>query len=370
MNKICYIGNFASHYRQSIFNLMDKELKCDFIFGAHVGDIKKMDYSVLCHFKREVENLVLVKNLFYFQRGVIKELFNYDILIMVGEPYCISTWIILLLAKIFHKQVYLWSHGWYGHENCLKSFIKRIFFRLCSGVFLYGQYAKHLMIGQGFNSKKLFVIYNSLSFDEQVKIREAVTDSLIYRSYFNNENKNIIFVGRLTKVKRLDLLISAIANLKVKGLYYNVIFIGDGQMREELKSYCSQLSLNCQVWFYGACYDEKVLANLIYNADLCVSPGNVGLTAIHSLTYGTPVITHNNFSYQMPEFEAIRDGITGSFFEYNDVDSLAKTIENWLESPRDRNSVRNACFEEISSKWNPHLQILVLMKTILGREKP
>ncbi len=68
-----------------------------------------------------------------------------------------------------------------------------------------------------------------------------------------------------------------------------------------------------RIWLYGACYDEEIIGELIFNAQLCVSPGNVGLTAMHSLVYGTPVITHNNFSNQSPEFEAIIDGKTGSF---------------------------------------------------------
>jgi glycosyltransferase involved in cell wall biosynthesis len=42
--------------------------------------------------------------------------------------------------------------------------------------------------------------------------------------------------------------------------------------------------------FYGESYNERELAPLIALADVCVSPGNVGLTAIHALTYGTPVI--------------------------------------------------------------------------------
>ena len=43
--------------------------------------------------------------------------------------------------------------------------------------------------------------------------------------------------------------------------------------------------------FQGAVFDESN-SELIYHSDLCVSPGNVGLTAIHSLTYGVPVATH------------------------------------------------------------------------------
>lgn len=81
------------------------------------------------------------------------------------------------------------------------------------------------------------------------------------------------------------------------------------QLQQQVKSY----NLANNIWFYGACYDEIKNAALIYNADLCVSPGNVGLTAMHSMVFGTPVITHNDFKWQMPEFEAIEPGKTGDF---------------------------------------------------------
>ena len=56
----------------------------------------------------------------------------------------------------------------------------------------------------------------------------------------------------------------------------------------------------------GECYSEETNAKLIYNADLCVAPGNIGLTAIHVMMFGCPAITHNDFKWQMPEFEAIK----------------------------------------------------------------
>ena len=100
-------------------------------------------------------------------------------------------------------------------------------------------------------------------------------------------------------------------------------------------------------------------------ADLCVSPGNVGLTAMHSMVFGTPVITHNCFKYQMPEFEAIRLGETGDFFEYNDSHSLAATISHWFQIKQDkRDEVRVACYQEIDNEWTPEFQMDVIKKNL------
>ena len=123
--------------------------------------------------------------------------------------------------------------------------------------------------------------------------------------------------------------------------------------------------LNDQVWFYGASYDEKTNAELIYNADLCVSPGNVGLTAMHALIFGCPVITHNYFEWQMPEYEAIHAGNTGDFFKMDDIADLIATISKWFAVKSDkREEVRKACFKEIDTNWNPYYQMDIIKKNI------
>ena len=320
--KVCLIYNYAQHYRTNIFTLMDKKIQCDFVFGNKMGDVKKMDYSTLSHFKKEVDNITFIRKPIYYQKGVISLLKeNYTTYLILGDIHCLSTWLMLLLTKFSKKKIYLWSHGWYGRESAIKSIIKKIFFSLADGTFLYGNYARKLMIKEGLNESKLFIIHNSLSYDEQFAIRKELKPSSIYKNHFRNNFRNLIFVGRLTKVKNLELLLNAVALLKSQYLDVNLTFIGDGTMKDELVKQVQQLGIE-RVWFYGACYDEKELSCLIYNADLCVSPGNIGLTAIHSMSYGTPVLTHNNFPYQMPEFEAIEDGITGTFFEYENYDSL------------------------------------------------
>ena len=119
------------------------------------------------------------------------------------------------------------------------------------------------------------------------------------------------------------------------------------------------------VWFYGSCYDEEENARLIFNADLCVSPGNVGLTAIHSLTFGTPVLTHDDFIWQMPEYEVIKDGKTGCFFEKDNAENLAKKIMGWFDIiSYSREEVRKSCFEVIDKEWNPYYQMKVFQEII------
>lgn len=363
--KLCLILNVAPHYRKGIFKLIDRTYDAYFVAGSENGDIKSLDMS---NFRNKV---VYTKDIKFngrriWQKGILKYAFkDFDTYLMSEDIYKVNHWIFLLLCKIMRKKVYSWTHGWYGKETKIKIIIKKIFFRLFSGVFLYGEWARELMIKEGFNSEKLWVIHNSLDYSYQLDIRNKDLKSSIYLDYFKNENPTLIFIGRLTKVKKLESILTVMKNLESKGLLTNLIFVGGGEEKEFLEKETQILGLQDRVWFYGSCYDDKINAKLIANADLCVAPGNVGLTAMHTMVFGTPVVTHNDFKWQMPEFEAIKQGNTGDFFEKDNIQSMTNIVYNWLINNKNRrDEIRNICYNEIDMYWNPQYQINVIKKII------
>ena len=219
------------------------------------------------------------------------------------------------------------------------------------------------MVHKGFHEEHLFTIHNSLDHKSQVDLRNSLKESDIYTKYFNNNYPVLIFIGRLTPVKKLNQLIDELGVLNAKGEQYNLVLVGDGSEKNNLQQLVNRTKLNDKVWFYGACYDEYQNAELIYNADLCVAPGNVGLTAMHTMVFGTPVLTHNDFKWQMPEFEAIVPNKTGYFIKSGDTTDLADKIEQWFnDKVNSREIVRNACYNEIDTSWTPQFQLEVLKK--------
>lgn len=363
--KLCIIYNAAPKYRERIFSLIDDYYDCDWYFGHTKTDIKEMDTSVLKHvtYYKTVGN-----NKVSWQRGIIKLLFKkqYENFLMLAESRNLTIYVLLFLLRFFpEKKIYLWTHGLYGKESSIETKLKLWIYNHSSGVFLYGNYSKELLLRNGFPENKLFVIHNSLFYERQKAIRDSIKPSDIYVKHFSNNNPVIIFIGRLTQVKRLDILINAVALLKQRGNAYNIVFVGDGETRQYLEHLVAETGLTSNVWFYGACYDEQTNAELIYNADLCVAPGNIGLTAMHTMVFGCPVITHDNFKWQMPEFEAIHPNSTGCFFEYDNIESLAKTISNWFAAKQtQRETVRQACYNEIDTQWTPQFQLEVIKKVL------
>lgn len=365
--KLCVIYNTAPRYREDIFRAIDKEYDCDWYFAPTKTDIKEMDTSFLKRvtYYKTCGNI----NQLYWKQGILGLLFKkeYQNFFMLAESRSLTDYFFLWVASRFFpkKKVYIWTHGWYGKESQQEAKLKLWMFRHVSGIFLYGNYAKKMLLQQGVAEKKLFVIHNSLYYDQQIALRKSICSSDIYTSYFGNNNPVIIFIGRLTEIKRLDILVKAVVVLKERGELYNIVFVGDGVMCRELDRLTQEMVLKDSTWLYGACYNERINAELIYNADLCVAPGNVGLTAMHAMVFGCPVISHNDFKWQMPEFEAIKSGITGDFFKRDNVQSLAESISCWFaKKAYDREDVRKACFNEIDTQWNPYFQMEVIKKNL------
>lgn len=364
--KLCCVFNTPSHYRELIYSHIENSYDCDWYFEETDNKLKEFDISKFLHTKRlKTFNLGPI----YAVRGMMSILANknYHDFLMMGHSRNISTFMFVIIKRLFYpsKKIYLWTHGLYGKESRTELLWKKLLLTSADELLIYGDYACNLMKNAGFRKSTLHAIHNSLDYAAHLKIRESIQPLDIYIKHFENSAPTLIFIGRLNPVKRLDMILHSISSLKQNGETYNIIFVGDGPDADKLKSISRELEIDDQVWFYGACYDERRNAELIFNADLCVAPGNIGLTSIHALTFGCPAITHNDFHHQMPEFEAITEGKTGMFFERGNQESLTQTIERWFKQENyDREKIRLYCYKEIDNNWNPDYQMRVLKSVI------
>jgi glycosyltransferase involved in cell wall biosynthesis len=160
------------------------------------------------------------------------------------------------------------------------------------------------------------------------------------------------------------MLLDAVAKLRERGRPVNVAIIGDGPERAALQAHAERLGL--KVAFLGACYDEARIGEVLLASNACVAPGQVGLTAMHALAFGVPVVSHGDPSKQMPEFESIVPGSTGSLFQEGNLESLATAIEPWIRTSVIEPATRDACRTMIDRFWNPAFQTEVILRAVDG----
>jgi len=307
-----------------------------------------------------------------WQPKVLGRLFkkNYDAVIMLGSIYYISYILAIPILKFFKIPIIFWTHGFLGKDNLLIKNLRHLFYRQGDANLLYGQRAIEIMKNSGYyNNIYLDAIYNSLDY----KILESINLSQldianIKESFFQfPELPLIIATGRINKEKKFDFLLHALEKSnKEYGVKFNLLIIGNGSELKYLKSLAIEKEIREYVKFTGAVYGCKVYEYLI-SSDLCVIPGNVGLSAMHALSSGIPVISHNNFDIQMPEYEAIIDGVTGSFYEYNNIDDLVVKIHSWILDNEKLRKSSIQCKKIIEQKYHVNYQIKVIkncLKTV------
>lgn len=361
-----YFNAIFPHYREEQWDLilsdkiLDIKIYCSNkkLFGIESA----FDYYSLKYPNKlkKLKNYIIFKRIIFWQsKTILTSLFgNYQNYIFLGEMNVISTWISAVILRIRNKRVYFWTHGLYGNESKIKYFLRIIFYKICNEIIVYENHSKKLLQKNIFlKNKEIHIIYNSLNFTLQnelyLKLRES-NNSLMFDTFKNNL-KTILFVGRLNDNKKINLAIEAIKKINSSIERLNFLIIGNGPELE---------NINCQIANYrtikriNGIYDEKILAEFIFHSDLMISPGNVGLNAIHSLTYGTPVCTHGDIIFQMPEFEALNRS-NSIFFTKDDLCSLVQKLEEWLcnsEPFADKDLIRKVIIE----KYNPKNQIRIL----------
>ena len=382
MQKVFLFTNIAPLYRQPLWEklLNSKSFELHIYYGREPGTgFKEIDRDTP-EIKKNKSRLINVKNFWFrkkvliWQSGIISTcLFEkLDISIFTGEMYILSTWLAAIICRLRKVQVVFWGHGIYGNEGKLKLFFRILFYKLAHKHLLYERKGKKMMIENGFVSDKIYVVFNSLNHALHLSFRNELSKLYkeeVFQFFAEPELPVLVFIGRLTVVKKLDILINAIKFLNESIVKYNLLIIGDGSERIQLETIAEEGINSKYIHFTGAIHDEDQTGKYIYFSDLCVSPGNVGLTAIHSLSLGTPVCTHDNLSNQMPEVESINDGVNGCFFKENDYLHLAAQIENWLKIKQGREQIRNSCHKIIDKYYNPDYQISVIT-TLINNDKP
>lgn len=370
--RVAIAYHFFAHYRSAVLTELLADASHDYLL---VGDLTSTVEPTIKAWlppdmKRYVAAPCRMVGPIMWQSGLICLSLRRDLktIVYLGNAAWPATWISVLLARLMGKRVLFWTHGWIRRETGLKAIFRNTFYRLAHGLLLYGHVAKMIGLANGFSADRLHVIYNSLDYPQQKQQRIQTTEPQlqeIRRSLFPKERPIIVCTTRLIPVRRLDLLLQAVRKLADQGTSCNLLLVGDGPERPTLESQAREMGLS--VCFYGACYDEAKLSQLMMASNVTVAPGKVGLTAMHSLAYGTPVVTHGDADHQMPEWEAITPGVTGSFFQRDDVDSLAQAILPWVRQIGTRPATRQACLNIIERFYHPAFQCRTIHRAVDGK---
>ncbi|MCD4705018.1 glycosyltransferase family 4 protein [bacterium] len=343
--KIVLIVPILAHYRKDIYNYLSNSDEFEFIFFGgnryeNIKSIKGINSKTFNYF-----SFSFLKHKFYFLEGVIKNILKIkpDAIIVSGVDFhLIHTLILFVLYRILlRKKFYWWSQGTMGHQGKFGWLMRKMVYKLSSGILLYSEAGKKNLLQMKIKSEKLTVVNNSLNVEDYGYLHHNILENLR-----KDNNFDILFSGRLTHKVKLEILIQALNQIKNSGINdFRCYVIGDGDLGK-YKKMAKEYHVDDHMMFLGSLYGHDAHKYFL-ESDLFVYPGGIGLSILHALSFGLPVITTDNFSLHFPEIELLEPGVNGDFYKDEDPMSLADIILKWknnvLESKKyySKNCIRS-----------------------------
>ena len=163
------------------------------------------------------------------------------------------------------------------------------------------------------------------------------------------EHPTVLYLGRLARYKRVDLIIRAVALLHERGTPARLIIGGRGDARADLKRLTAELELGDHVRFAGfVSEDEKrELFRRTWVHALTSPKEGWGISNMEAAACGTATVASDSPGLR----DSVRHGSTGFLAPHGQVDALADLLERVLSDPslRDRLGMQARAFAELYS---------------------
>ena len=284
---------------------------------------------------------------FMWQKGLtLKGLGKGDVIVVCGDIHQLSSLWIAFKAKCKGIKVV-----WWGHHKTATSLSRNVRIRLAIAkwfsdvILVYTRTGIEYLLNMGFEKGRVLATGNTI---DQKPICDAI-ESYDGQDPFKGKIGFLCCSVLREKVK-LDLAIRALSDDRLLDVVLAVI--GEGPAKQGYMNLASELGVSDRTIWVGATRDQKVMAPWFLNAKGFVYPGSVGLSILHAMSYGLPVIVHDNPEHQMPEYEIMEDGNTGLCFKEDSVDSLVEKMVMMKEDSNLRNRMSKIAKDYALSKYS------------------
>jgi glycosyltransferase involved in cell wall biosynthesis len=307
-------------FRISLFREISKKAKIPVIVAAGKAQKFNARNSILKDDKikiHQVSNFFILKNFLIYQKGVMDLLSKNQFECVIAEfnIRIISNYFILWYCRKNRIKFIWWGHGFGPRSVGVIKWLRLKLINLADGLLLYDYNSAKRFIDLGVIEEKIFVAPNSINVNLIKNYRKQLDPK---------DRQYILYIGRLIPKKRVDLLLKSFAKIKNQ-IHYDLLIIGNGPELEKLKEFSRSNNLSDRVLFLGEIVDENELSKYFNNSIMSISPGYIGLSAIHSLAYGVPLVVSRDEPHS-PEIVIFNDGHNGQFFKTNSVTNLSSVI--------------------------------------------
>lgn len=284
----------------------------------------------------------ITEGLYFGWKVLTKLRGRFDIIDCQQSPYfsCISSKVHSIYKRVpliitWHE---VWDKYWLeylGKKGVFGWVVERFTTRLANENIAVSEKTRRDLEKLGVKAE---VIPNGIDFEKILKIKRSDIRS------------DIIFVGRLIKEKRVDILIRAVKVVKEEYPDIRCVIVGDGPERAKLEKLVRDLNLERNVKFTGFINDYDEVIALMKASKVFVFPSireGFGIVALEANACGLPVITVDHKMNATKDL--INNGSNGFICNLSERDLAEKTL---MAMSKVR-MLRNKCIENAKKyDWN------------------
>jgi glycosyltransferase involved in cell wall biosynthesis len=270
----------------------------------------------------------------------------------------------ITFGLVTHGDIFDRPRGTY--DSRLTAFYKAVTplaYRNADLIIALSPYMAECAVKGGANPYSVHIIPNGID-PEDIGLNPKHVSSFSTSIPLNNPLR-LLYVGDLSILKGIDILLSACNILKRRGVPFSLTIIGDGKMKVQLKSMVGRMGLSEEIHFLGK-VQRHMLGGYYQAADLVCVPSlsdSLPTVVLESLVSGTPVIGsdvggmpfmvqegHNGLLVSPKNYEALADAMEGL---YKNPEKLAQLKENARPSVLSRfswTSIGKRIYELIEEK--------------------
>lgn len=173
------------------------------------------------------------------------------------------------------------------------------------------------LVRRGFRRDRIRVIPNGIELDAYTPGTERFPEP------------TLLYLGRLQRYKRVDLVLDAVARLADRGVRARLVVAGKGSAGEALRRHARRLGITDRVEFAGFVSHERKL-ELLRGAWIHVltSPREGwGIANLEAAACGTPTVASDSPGLR----DSVRHGETGLLVPHGNVPALADALQALLD---------------------------------------
>lgn len=283
---------------------------------------------------------------------------KFDLVIVNSIPYIGVSGVMKKILKGGSIITVIFHEAWYNYPDGLFNYLYRKLIR--SSIFKIVNRTNHIIAISDNTKESLITNYNVP--DSKICLVPLGTD-LVEKSDNNSlRDIDVLYIGRLSKIKRIPDIIDAIYKLNNKGRTIKVVIVGEGPLKPKLETYVDKLELSKLIEFTGYVNDINK-KEILKRSKIFLMPSEregFSIATLEAMSYGVVPIVAKPFYeevYGIGQF--LRDKFNGITYPVGNVDFLSFALDNLLNDHEYRKKLsKNAVETANGLTWDKSASLL------------